>query len=277
MRWKPWRTIAILASILVLGELGQLQSQAPQPRQPVYLHLLLPQANAQVVIENVPTRQTGTTRTFVSPPLETGKIYTYTVATTWQPNNYTTITRTRQIDVRAGQEVEADLRQADDKNPDKIVVRYVPTPNEVVEAMLKLANVGKDDVVYDLGCGDGRLVITAVEKFQAQRGVGVDIDPERIKDSNANASKSGVRDKVEFRQGDVLEINDLADASVVMLYMGNDLNLRLRPILQKTLKPGSRIVSHRFLMGDWKPLKTETIIGPNGEKYQIHLWQVGEP
>src|SRR5438046_9379949 len=128
--------------------------------------------------------------------------------------------------------------------------------------MLRLANVGKDDLVYDLGCGDGRLVITAVEKFQAQRGVGVDIDPERIKDSNANAQKSRVQGKVEFRQGDVLEINDLADASVVMLYMGNDLNLRLRPILQKTLKPGSRIVSHRFLMGDWKPLKTETIIGP---------------
>src|SRR5262249_30650639 len=152
--------------------------------------VFLPHANAQVVIEDIPTRQTGVTRTFVSPPLETGKIYTYTVTATWQPNNYTAITRTRQFTVRAGQEVEADLRQADDKQPDKIVVRYVPTPNEVVEAMLKLAQVGKDDVVYDLGCGDGRLVITAVEKFQARRGVGVDIDPERIKDSNANAQKS---------------------------------------------------------------------------------------
>lgn len=277
MSCKRLGMIGVLVIILVLGECGQLHSQQAPQRQPVQLRVLLPHPNAQVIIDDSPTRQTGPIRTFISPPLETGKVYTYTLTTTWQPNNYTTITRTRKFDVRAGQEVEADLRQADDKQPDKIVVRYVPTPNEVVEAMLRLANVGKDDIVYDLGCGDGRLVITAIEKFQAQRGVGVDIDPERIKDSNANAQKSRVKDRVEFRQGDVLEINDLADASVVMLYMGNDLNLRLRPILQKTLKPGSRIVSHRFLMGDWKPLKTETVIGPNGEKYQIHLWKVGEP
>src|SRR5207245_485471 len=191
-------------------------------------------------------------------------------------NNYTTITRTRKVSVMAGQEVDADLRQADDKQPDKIVIRYVPTPKEVVEAMLKLAEVGKDDVVYDLGCGDGRIVITAVEKFGAQRGVGVDIDPQRIRESKDNARAHQVADRVEFRQGDVLDIKDLSSASVVTLYMSDDLNLRLRPILQKTLKPGARVVSHRFTMGDWKPLKTITVTDRDGEKYRLHLWKIGE-
>src|SRR5262249_47538179 len=174
------------------------------------------------------------------------------------PNNYTTITRTRQVGVRVGPEIIADLTKADEKNPDDIVVRYVPTPNQVVRAMLTLAGVGKDDVVYDLGCGDGRIVIEAVRSFGAKRGVGIDIDPERIRESKLNAARQHMENKVEFRRGDVLKIQDLSEATVVTLYMGNELNLQLRPILQKELKPGTRIVSHRFTMGDWKPLKTET-------------------
>jgi uncharacterized protein (TIGR03000 family) len=234
-------------------------------------------ASTQLKVEGTPTKQSGTSRLFVSPPLEAGKTYVYTLTGTWEPNNYTTITRSREVTVRAGQEVEVDLRKPDDQWPDKIVIRYVPTPDEVVEAMLNLGQVRKDDVVYDLGCGDGRIVITAVEKFGAKRGVGVDIDPERIKDSRANARQHKVEDRVEFRQGDVLQIRDLSDATLVMLYMGDDLNLQLRPILQKTLKSGARIVSHRFTMGDWKPLKTITVIGHDGDEYKLHLWRIGEP
>src|SRR5262249_37058493 len=199
---------------------------------------------------------TGLTRVFESPPLEPGKNYSYTVVAKWTPNNYTTITRTRTATVKAGETTEADLREADEKQPDDFFIRYVPTPQVVVEAMLKLAEVGEKDIVYDLGCGDGRIVTTAVAKFKAKRGVGVDIDPERIVDSKATAKRDKVEDKVEFRQEDVLKLKDLGDASVVMLYLGDDVNLRLRPILQKTLKPGSRVVSHRFTMGDWKPQKT---------------------
>jgi uncharacterized protein (TIGR03000 family) len=233
-------------------------------------------SSAQLAIENLPTQQSGTSRLFVSPPLAAGKSYVYTLTGTWEPNNYTTITRTREVVVRAGQQVEVNLRKEDGKHPDKIVIRYVPTPEEVVEAMLKLGEVGKEDVVYDLGCGDGRIVITAVAKFGAKRGVGVDIDPQRIRESKANARHQKVEDRVEFRQGDVLEIRDLSSATVVMLYMGDELNLQLRPILQRTLKPGARVVSHRFTMGDWKPLKTVTVIGHDEDEYQLHLWKIGE-
>jgi uncharacterized protein (TIGR03000 family) len=244
--------------------------------QPVTVRVLVPFADAQLLFDDTLTRQTGTERIFVSPPLDSGKSYAYTIKTTWRPNNYTTITRTRKITLKPGQKVDVDLRQADEKQPDKILIRYVPTPKEVVEAMLKLAEVGKDDVVYDLGCGDGRIVITAVENFAAQRGVGVDIDPQRIRESQANARAHQVADKLEFRQGDVLDIKDLSSASVVTLYMSDDLNLRLRPILQKTLKPGARVVSHRFTMGDWKPLKTITVTDRDGENYRILLWKIPE-
>jgi uncharacterized protein (TIGR03000 family) len=265
-----------LVGLALLGALSLACAQCLLRPQPVYLRVLLPQDDAELLIDDQPTKQTGPSRLFVSPPLVPGRTFTYALTTTWEPNNYTTITRTRTVVVRAGQEVEADLRQADARNPDKLVILYVPTPQEVVEAMCKLAGVTPEDVVYDLGCGDGRLVITAVKQFGAKRGVGVDLDPERIQESKENANKAGVEDKVEFRQGDVLNIKDLADASVVLLYMGDDVNLRLRPILQRTLKPGARIVSHRFLMGDWKPLKTLTVTGDEGEEYDLHLWKIGE-
>jgi uncharacterized protein (TIGR03000 family) len=270
------RVCVALFAIVLFGPLGLVHGQPAANRQPVYLKVVVPLANAELMVEDAVTRQTGTNRTFVSPPLDTDKEYTYTLVATLKPNNYTTITRTRKVTVRGGQQVEVDLRKVDDNLPDKIVIRYVPTPMEVVEAMLTMAKVGKDDVVFDLGCGDGRLVVTAVERFGAKRGVGVDIDPERIKDSNANAKRSNVEDRVEFRQADVLQIKDLSDASAIMLYMGNELNLQLRPTLRKTLKPGSRIVSHRFLMGDWKPLKSQTIVGRDGEKYNLHLWIITE-
>jgi uncharacterized protein (TIGR03000 family) len=267
-------TSLTLAIALCATELAAAQLATQQ--RPATIRLMLPYANAQVVVDDMPTRQSGTERTFVSPPLDPGRNFSYTIKATWRPNNYVTITRTRKVTVQAGQTVEADLRQADGKQPDKILIRYVPTPQEVVEAMLKLAEVGKDDVVYDLGCGDGRIVITAVEKFGAKRGVGFDIDPQRIRESKANAREHRVEDKVEFRQGDVLDIKDLSSASVVTLYMSEDMNLRMRPILQKSLKPGARVVSHRFTMGDWKPLKTITVTDGDGERYRLLLWKIGE-
>src|SRR5262249_6641185 len=196
------------------------------------------------------------------------------VTAAWDPNNYTTVLRTRRVPVRAGRQVVVDLRKPDPNQPDRFDVRYVPTPTEVVREMCKLADVGKADVVYDLGCGDGRIVITAVKEFGARRGVGVDIDDYLVNAAKEAARKANVADKVEVRHGDVLDIKDLSDASVVMLYMGEDVNLRLRPILRKTLKPGSRVVSHRFLMGDWKPDKTITVKDKEGEDYKLHLWTI---
>jgi SAM-dependent methyltransferase len=143
--------------------------------------------------------------------------------------------------------------------PVKKDVPYVPTPQAVVDEMLKLAEVGKSDVVYDLGCGDGRIVITAAKQYGA-RGVGIDIDPERIKESNANAQKAGVADRVKFIQQDLFEA-DFKEATVVTLYLLPTINLKLRPKLWSDLKPGTRVVSHAFDMGDWKPDKTSEADG----------------
>ncbi len=134
-------------------------------------------------------------------------------------------------------------------------VPYVPTKQEVVEEMLRTAGVAPGDVVYDLGCGDGRIVITAAQKFGA-RGVGVDIDPRRIAEAIANAERAGVEKQVSFRVGDLFDA-DIREATVVTLYLLPDVNLRLKPKLMRDLKPGTRVVSHDFSMGDdWKPERT---------------------
>lgn len=148
-------------------------------------------------------------------------------------------------------------------------VVYVPTKQEVVDAMLELADVKESDVVYDLGCGDGRIVITAAKRFGA-KGKGIDIDPERIKESKENAIKAGVTDKVEFVLEDMFE-TDVSEASVVYLFLLESLNKELLPKLLEQLKPGSRIVSHVFTMGDWQPEKMEFIEGA-----PIFLWTVPE-
>ena len=147
-------------------------------------------------------------------------------------------------------------------------VPYVPTPPDVVESMLKLGSAHAGDVHYDLGCGDGRIVIMAVQKFGAARGTGYDIDPQRIKEANENAKQAGVTDKVKFILGNLFDA-DFRDASIVTLYLLPDVNLKLRPKLLKDLKVGSRIVSHQFDMGDWEPDKKIEI----GWR-TVYLWTV---
>ncbi|HKO63374.1 MAG TPA: class I SAM-dependent methyltransferase [Pyrinomonadaceae bacterium] len=153
----------------------------------------------------------------------------------------------------------------------KLDVPYVPTPESVVAKMLELAKVNKNDVVYDLGSGDGRIVITAAQKHGA-RGVGYDIDPQRIKEANANAQTAKVTDRVRFVQGDLFQA-DLSEASVVTLYLLPEINLKLRPKLLKELKPGTRIVSHNYGLGDWDPIRTETIDTGTGE-HLVFYWVV---
>lgn len=150
-------------------------------------------------------------------------------------------------------------------------VRYEPSPAEVVQVMLKLAEVRADDVVYDLGCGDGRIVIAAVANFGA-RGVCVDIDPVRIAESRANARKAGVEERIRFVNGDLFT-TPIADATVVMLFLWPEVNLKLRPRLLRELEPGSRIVSHYHDMGDWKPQRS-TRLRSDGLDRTIHLWTV---
>ena len=150
------------------------------------------------------------------------------------------------------------------RSPDVI---YVPTPQNVVEAMLKLANVTPADVVYDLGSGDGRIPITAAQRYGA-RGVGVEIDALRIREATDNLRKSGVGDKVLFLHQDLFE-TDIRPATVVTLYLLPSLNLKLMPKLMKELAPGTRIVSHSFNMGDWKPEQTLDVNG-----LAVYYWTI---
>jgi len=149
------------------------------------------------------------------------------------------------------------------RTPDVI---FVPPPEEVVDEVLRIAKVTGKDTLYDLGSGDGRIPITAAKRY-GTRGLGVDIDPQRIKEANENAQKAGVTDKVKFVLGDLFEM-DLSPATVITLYLLPTLNVKLRPKLLK-LKPGTRIVSHQFDMGDWKP-NTSVKVGSRN----VHFWTV---
>src|SRR5687768_10951859 len=150
------------------------------------------------------------------------------------------------------------------RRPDVI---FVPTPEAVVEAMLQVANVTKSDVVYDLGCGDGRIPVTAARKYGA-RGFCFDIDPQRIKEANENVAKNNVGNLVTVVHADLFE-TDLSGASVVTLYLLPSLNVKLMPKLMKELKPGTRIVSHAFDMGDWKPEKELDVDGR-----KVYYWTI---
>jgi SAM-dependent methyltransferase len=146
-------------------------------------------------------------------------------------------------------------------------IHYEPSSPEITAAMLQLGGVGPKDILYDLGCGDGRVVITAANKF-GTRGVGIDIDPKRIEESESNAKKAGVTHLVQFRNEDLFE-SDISEATVVTLYLWPSVNLKLRPKLLSDLKPGTRVVSHSHDMGDWPPEKEVKVEG-----HRIYLWTI---
>lgn len=150
------------------------------------------------------------------------------------------------------------------RQPDVI---FVPTPRAVIDEMLRIAKVQADDMLYDLGCGDGRIVITAAQEF-GTRGIGIDIDPQRIREANENAKQAGVTDRVRFLNEDLFEA-DISQATVVTLYLLESLNEKLRPKLLRELRPGTRIVSHDFKMGDWEP---EQALEMNG--HRVYFWTV---
>ncbi len=157
-----------------------------------------------------------------------------------------------------------ESRQQPRREPDVV---YVPTPDEVVEAMLDLAQVNSTDIVYDLGSGDGTIPITAAKKYGA-RGVGIEINPVLVKEANDNARQAGVTHLVRFIEADLFE-SDFREATVVTLFLLESLNARLRPKLVRELRPGSRIVSHEFGMGNWRPEKSIEVV-----RRKVHLWTV---
>jgi cyclopropane fatty-acyl-phospholipid synthase-like methyltransferase len=148
----------------------------------------------------------------------------------------------------------------------------VATPQEIVDEMLRLAEVGKGDVVYDLGSGDGRIVIAAAREYGAQ-GVGFEIAPRLVHQATENARRAGVSHLVEFRLQDVMTV-DLSPATVVTLYLSNEANLKLRPRIQSQLRPGARVVSHHFDMGDWQPAAVRPVRDDSGKAGTIYLWRI---
>lgn len=160
--------------------------------------------------------------------------------------------------------LQAQIVDPAEREPDVV---FVPTPQPVVDAMLAMANVRDGDILYDLGSGDGRIPVTAARKFKV-RAVGIDIDPQRIREARANAEQAGVTDRVTFKQEDLFKTN-FSDATVITLYLLPSLNEKLRPRLLAELKPGTRIVSHDFRMGDWEPEKTQEVEGKT-----IYFWTI---
>ncbi len=167
----------------------------------------------------------------------------------------------------------AGAQSAPQKPAPRLDVIYVPTEEKVVTAMLTMADVRSTDVVYDLGCGDGRIVIAAARDFGA-RGVGVDLDPVRIAEARAGAAKAGVTDRVTFIEGDIFDpALDIRDATVVALYLTQRLNEQLRPRLQRELKPGARVVTHAWHMGDRWPADATRQVGDS----ILYLWKIKPP
>lgn len=276
------RTARVLGLALALcflsggfAGVGTAQDKKEVKKAESKLRITVPEEDAELQIEGKATKPTGKIREFKTPDLDVGKAYEYTFSVTWRPNNYTTLTRTKSVEFKGGDDINVDLTKADPKNPDKAVIRWVPTPDDIVDEMMKLGSVKEGDIVYEPGPGDGRMLIAAVKKG-AKKGVGIELDPKKAAEAAENVKKAKLDDKIKIIEGDALKDRDYSEATVVLLYMGNEFNNLLRPILEKQLKPGTRIVSHRFVLGDWAPDKTIEVKGADGDDYKLHLWVVKE-
>ena len=259
-------------SSLPAFEAAVRQASAPVQRQLTSrVVVTVPAEDAELKVNDDLIPGVGMSRAFNTGPLAAGT-HQYTFSVTWEPNTYTTITRSKVVAVRAGETVQVNLAVEDPT--DRVRVIYVPTPAGVAAAMVDLAGVAATDVVYEPGCGDGRITIAAI-RAGARRGICVDIDPERARESKANVESAGFADRIDVREGDALDVRNLSDVSVVFLYMGDHFNMLIRPVLWRELKVGSRIVSHRFTMGDWPSDKTISVTTDEGV-FELHLWTITE-
>jgi uncharacterized protein (TIGR03000 family) len=275
------RLFGLCLGLLLIAAAAPSRSSSKEPskpptvdREPATLRVLVP-AEARVLFDDTLTKQTGPDRQYVTPPLARGKSFTYILKATWMEGSQE-IVRMAVAKVEAGKEVRVDLRD-DSKDASSSQIIYVPTAASIVDKMLEMAKITKDDVVYDLGCGDGRIVVAAAKKYGA-RGVGIDIDPVRVQEAKANAQKAGVDKLVEVRNGDGLKVPDLSRATVVMLYMLPEFMEKLGPTLKKELKPGTRVVSHDYPFPNWKADVTFNMPGVERPfPHTLYLWKIAEP
>jgi uncharacterized protein (TIGR03000 family) len=270
----------LFASPVTLGQEKKEPPKKAEEKKPAEvkkvkskLKITVPQDDAELKIEKKDTKPTGAVREFETPEIDAGKPYEYEFSVTWRPNNYTVLTRTKSVEFKGGEDIVVDLTKEDKKNPDKAVVRWVPTPDDIVDEMIKMAKITKEDVAYEPGPGDGKVLIAAA-KAGAKKCVGIELDPKKAAEATMKVKDAKLDKVVTIIEGDALKDRDYSEATVVFLYMGNEFNNLLRPILEKQLKPGTRIVSHRFVLGDWKPDETKKVTGQDGDEYLLHIWTV---
>jgi uncharacterized protein (TIGR03000 family) len=238
-----------------------------------HMSITMPQEDADLLVDGQPVDGSGAFRMVPLRTVRRGTRVKTVVTAQWKPNGYTEMTRTKEVQFTAGDEVTVDL-SLEDPN-DRVKVIYVPTPQDVAEEMARLAEVGPNDVVYEPGCGDARITIAAMRRG-ARRAICIDIDEERARESRANVKAAGLADRIDVRHGDALDLKDLSQVTVVLLYMGDHFNLLIRPVLWRDLPVGSRIVSHQFTMGDWPPDRTVHYASEQGGDFQLHLWTITE-
>jgi hypothetical protein len=284
---------SFLGRLILLGALAlvTLGCQRPEPAEKVdgTVVLLLPETRpapdyakdrkSKLTVDgkDVPI-EAGADREFSVNVEDIGAGKTVTIVYDYWPVTWSNTVRTKKVKVEPGKKIKVDFHKVDADLPDHIRPIFVPTPHEVVDDMCRVGKVGNEDVVYDIGCGDGRMVITAVKKFNAKKGVGVDIDKDLIIKCKKSAEEAGVADKVEFRNEDALKLKDLSDATVVLLYVGDEFGAALEPVLRKTLKKGARVVSHRFKLGDWEPDSETKVRRKNNsgedDDFVLKLWTI---
>jgi len=277
IRILTWTVFGVGFILVVLVSLlASLTGRAAFAQQPTNttkskVKVNVPQDDADLLIEGKPTRTVGKTREYDTPDLEPGKKYVYEFKVVWKPNKFTTLTRTRAVKFVAGEEVTVDLTVPQPTDTADVVLK--PATDDVLKDMLDAAKVTKDDVVFEPKTADARALIAAV-KAGAKRAVGVQPDADKVKAAKERIKKAELEGKIDIQQTDPAECKDYPEATVVFLYAGEEGNLALRAALLKGLKAGTRVVSYRFGMGDWKPTATRKGTNADGEPYEIFTWTV---
>lgn len=265
--------LAVLVSLLASLTGRAAFAQQPNPTTRTKVKTTVPQEDADLYIEGKLTRTAGKVREYDTPDLDPGKKYLYDFKVVWKPNKFTTLTRTRTVKFVAGDDLTVDLTTPLPTDTADVTVR--PAPDDVIADLVKVAAITKEDVVFEPKTADARVLVAAV-KVGAKRAVGMQLDAEKVKAAKATVKKAEFEGKIDIQQVDPADGKDYVEATVVFLHAGEEVNLALRPTLLAAVKPGTRIVSYRFGMGDWKPTATKKGTNSEGDEYEIHTWTVTE-
>jgi uncharacterized protein (TIGR03000 family) len=263
--------LVVLVSLLASLTGRQAFAQPPPGGTRSKVKVTVPTADAELLIDGKATRTTGKSREYDTPELDAGKKYAYEIKVVWKPDPFTTLSRTRTVKFVAGEDVPVDLTAPQPTDTADVLLK--PAPADAVADVVKAAAITKTDVVFEPKATDARFVIEAV-KAGAKRGVGVQPDTDKLKAAKAAVTKAELEGKIDLHQTEAAEEKDYAEATVVVLYVGEEANLILRPVLLAAVKPGTRIVSYRFSMGEWKHSAAFKGTNADGDEYEVFVWTV---